>query len=107
MYTYSPTSIEQNHNNQNAAHNFMTCREAIASYLLIPYHLNQKPHRYQSRSGFSGRTVFDLGSVRAQAWILKIYQASIEPDAGAKTRFLVSDRAFVIAGIKQSKHLAL
>ena len=40
-----------------------------------------------------------------QAWILKNCQASIGPDAGAKSRFSVSVRVFEIDGIKQREHL--
>ena len=47
----------QKHNNQNAAHNLMTRREAVASYLVILYRLNQKPllqgkRRASSKSSF-------------------------------------------------------
>ena len=37
--------------------------------------------------------------------ILKNCQTSIEPDAGAKSRFLMSARVFAIAGIKQREHV--
>ena len=50
----------------------------------------------QSGSGFSSRV---------QVWILKNYRASIGPDAGAKLRFLVSDRVFTIAEIKLKEDL--
>ena len=36
---------------------------------------------------------------------LKNCRASIGSDAGAKSKFSVSDRVFVIAGIKQREHL--
>ena len=86
--------------------NLMICRDAVASYLLILYRSNQKPHSCQSGSGFSSQAAgFESRSGRAPAWILKNFRASIELDAGAKLRFSVSDRAFVIAGIKQREHL--
>ena len=53
-------------------------------------------HSGQSGSGFSGRVC---------AKILKNFRASIGPDAGAKSRFSVNDRAFEIAGIKQREHV--
>ena len=39
--------------------------------------------------------------------ILKNCRASIEPDAGAKSRFSVSYRVFTMAGIKQREHLVV
>ena len=41
----------------------------------------------------------------AWAWILKNCRASIEPDAGAKSRVLMSTRVFAITGIKQREHV--
>ena len=40
-----------------------------------------------------------------RAWMSKNCRPSIGPDAVAKSRFSVSDRAFVITGIKQREHL--
>ena len=49
--------------------------------------------------------LFGSGSSRARAGNSKNCRVSIGQDAGAELRFLVSDRAFVIAGIKQREHL--
>ena len=48
----------------------------------------------QSGSDFSGRV---------RTWIFKNCRASIGPDAGAKSRFSVSNMAFAIDGIKRKK----
>ena len=45
------------------------------------------------------------GSSLVRAWILKNFRASIGPDPGAKSKFSVSDRVFIIAAIKQREHL--
>ena len=44
-------------------------------------------------------------SDRVRIWILKNCRASIGSDAGAKSRFSMSDRVFAIAGIKLREHL--
>ena len=50
---------------------------------------------------------FRVGSSSGQAlgWLLKICRASIGPDAGAKSRFLVSHNVIAIAGMTQREHL--
>ena len=64
--------------------------------------VSNKHQRYQIRVVIRA-WAFRVGSGRAR--VLKNCRDSIGPDAGAKSRFLVSDRVFAIDGIMQKEHL--
>ena len=54
-----------------------------------------------------GLGLFGSGVNRVRVWILKNCPALIGPDPGAKSKFLVSEKVFAIAGLKQrERHVA-